>query len=384
MHLRLFIPSAKPGNTIVTDSALKYTPINDRHIDLGAKMVPFAGYSMPVQYSGIIDEHHAVRQHAGLFDVSHMGEVWITGPRSLEFIQQLITNDASKLYDGKALYSAMCNEEGGIIDDLLVYRFNESKYMLVINASNIEEDVAWMHKNNSMGVKIDNASDSVGLLALQGPKAFEILKAATGFDASAIKYYHFSEPTSFLGLSDLIVSRTGYTGESGVEIYCSSEDTGVVWDALMTVADEFGLKPAGLGARDTLRLESGFCLHGNDISQDTHPLEAGLGWITKLDKGAFNGSQVLASIKETGAKRRLVGFVIQERGIPRQGYEIQNESGEPIGVVTSGTQSPILSKGVGMGYVINDPAYTAEGATIQVAVRNRVFTAIVTKPPFHK
>lgn len=369
----------------MTDSSLKFTPLNDQHIQLGAKMVPFAGYSMPVQYSGIIDEHHAVRQHAGLFDVSHMGEVMVSGPNALAFIQNLVTNDVSTLYDGKALYSAMCTPEGGIIDDLLVYRISETEYMLVINAANIEEDWAWMQKNNSFGAVLENKSDEMGLLALQGPASFDILKKATGFDASSLKYYHFAMPQAddFLGLTGVVVSRTGYTGEVGVELYCASADAPAVWNALMEAGKEFGLKPTGLGARDTLRLESGFCLHGNDISKAHNPIEAGLGWVTKLNKPSFNGKEALQAIKDAGPDRKLIGFVATERGIPRHGYEILNEAGDVVGEVTSGTQSPVLNTGIGMGYVKNVPELTTPGSSIQISARGRSFAATIQKPPFH-
>ncbi len=370
---------------IVTETPLKSTPLNDQHVQLGAKMVPFAGYSMPVQYSGIIEEHLAVRNQAGLFDVSHMGEVSVTGPNALAFIQQLVTNDVATLYDGKALYSAMCNAEGGIIDDLLVYRINELEYMLVINAGNIDEDWAWMQSNNAANAILENKSAEMGLLALQGPASFKILESATGFDASQLKYYHFSspEPDAFLGLSGVIVSRTGYTGEVGVEIYCAAKDASIVWDALLKAGRAFGIKPTGLGARDTLRLESGFCLHGNDISKSHNPIEAGLGWVTKLDKPFFNGKEVLAKIKNDGPSHRLVGFVVNERGIPRHGYEIQDLEGQSIGEVTSGTQSPILNTGIGMGYVKNTPDFTTPGSQIQISARGKVFSATVQKPPFH-
>jgi aminomethyltransferase len=369
----------------VSDTPLKNTPLNDQHIKLGAKMVPFAGYSMPVQYTGIIDEHHAVRKQAGLFDVSHMGEVSVTGPNAMAFIQNLVTNDISTLYDGKALYTAMCNLEGGIIDDLLVYRISESNYLLVINAGNIDEDWAWMQQNNTANAVLVNKSAKYGLLALQGPASFDILQKATGFDASVLKYYHFATPqaNAFLGLEGVIVSRTGYTGEVGVELYCSAKDAPIVWDALLTAGQEFGIKPTGLGARDTLRLESGYCLHGNDISKNHNPIEAGLGWVTKLDKPNFNGKAVLAKIKETGPSMKLVGFVVKERGIPRHGYEIQDSAGRTIGEVTSGTQSPILSTGIGMGYVKNDPQFTAPGSQIQISARGKIFSATVQKPPFH-
>lgn len=349
-------------------------------------MVPFAGYDMPVQYSGILDEHHAVRERAGLFDVSHMGEVYVTGPAAFDFVQQLVSNDVSKLVDGKALYTVMCRPDGGIVDDLLVYRRAENDYMLVINASNIEGDVAWMRQNNPMGADLKDVSDDLGLLALQGPAAFDLLKEATGYDASGLGFYTFAEPedSTFLGLSDVIISRTGYTGEAGVEIYVKADDAGTVWDALMNKAEAFGMKPTGLGARDTLRLESGYCLYGNDITTDTNPLEAGLGWITKLEASDFVGRDRLAAIKEAGPSRRLVGFIVNERGIPRNGYELQNTSGEAIGIVTSGSQSPLLGKGIGMGYVENDPAYTTPGSTIVVSQGRRSFEVTIAKPPFHK
>ena len=370
----------------MTESTLKFTPLNDQHVALGAKMVPFAGYSMPVQYSGIIEEHHAVRNQAGLFDVSHMGEVMVEGPHALAFIQNLVTNDVSTLYDGKAMYSAMCTPEGGIIDDLLVYRISEASYMLVINAGNIAEDWDWMQQNNAVGASLDNVSEQIGLLALQGPAAFDILKKATGYDATLLKYYHFArpEPDAFLGLDNVTVSRTGYTGEVGVEIYCNANDAPTVWEALMAAGDSFGLKPTGLGARDTLRLESGFCLHGNDISKAKNPIEAGLGWVTKLDKLGFIGKDALAEIKAAGPAEKLVGFVVTERGIPRHGYEIVDAENVVIGEVTSGTQSPVLNLGIGMGYVKNDPSYTTPGSEIFIAARGRKFAAEVKKPPFHK
>ncbi len=365
---------------------LKRTPLYDRHVALGAKMVPFAGFDMPVQYSGILDEHHAVRERAGLFDVSHMGEVRVTGPNAFAFVQNLVSNDVAKLVDGKALYTVMCRPDGGIVDDLLVYRMAENDYMLVINASNIDGDVAWMRQNNEMGADLVDVSEQIGLLALQGPASFDLLKAATGYDASGLAFYTFAQPEdgSFLGLSEVIISRTGYTGEVGVEIYVNADDAGTVWDALMAHAGAFGMKPTGLGARDTLRLESGYCLYGNDITTETNPLEAGLGWITKLDASEFVGKDVLTKIKADGAARKLVGFVVNERGIPRNGYEILNAAGEVIGVVTSGSQSPLLGKGIGMGYVANQPEYTAPGSILTVSQGRRTFEATVTKPPFHK
>lgn len=367
-------------------SDLQRTPLHDRHVALGAKMVPFAGFDMPVQYSGILDEHHAVRSAAGLFDVSHMGEVLVSGPQALDFVQHLVSNNVAALSDGKAQYTVMCREDGGIVDDLLVYRRGEQDYLLVINASNIEGDVAWMRANNPMGATIEDISADTGLLALQGPAAFDILKAATGFDASTLAFYTFAEPAdgTFLGLSNVIVSRTGYTGEPGVEIYTRASDAGLVWDALLQHGASFGLKPAGLGCRDTLRLESGYCLYGNDITTETNPLEAGLGWVTKLDASDFVGSQRLREIKAAGPGRKLVGFVASERGIPRHGYAIQDANGNVIGEVTSGTQSPVLGKGIGLGYVANDPSLTAPGSVLHVENRGRTFAVTVAKPPFHK
>ena len=364
------------------NTTLLKTPLHSRHVELGARMAPFAGFDMPVQYSGIIDEHMAVRQKAGMFDVSHMGEVRVTGPNAAAFVQRLVTNDITSLYDGKALYTVMCRADGRIVDDLLVYRLDEEDFLLVINASNIESDFAWMKHNNEADADLSNISDEVGLIALQGPAAFQILEKATGFDASGLKYYHF-ERTRLLGLYNVMVSRTGYTGEAGVELYCDAPDTVAFWDALMVAGTPLGLKPAGLGARDTLRLEAGFCLYGNDITEDTNPLEAGLGWLTKLDAGDFIGRDALVKIKETGPERRLVGFVVSERGIPRAGYDICEPGGSVIGTVTSGSQSPILEQGIGLGYVPNDPRFTQPGSAIAISVRGRMLGAEVRKPPFH-
>lgn len=371
----------------MTESDLKITPLHLIHEYHGAKMVQFAGFRMPVQYSGIIDEHFAVRNEAGLFDVSHMGEVMVTGESAFDYIQNLVSNDISSLYDGKALYTVMCNKNGGIIDDLLVYRINEFRYMLVINASNRETDIAWMMESrNAVQAKLTDVSDETGLLALQGPKSLDVLVAATGFDASTLKYYHFTMPTrdSFLGLDGVIISRTGYTGEIGFELYCRSSDTVTIWEALMDVSRSFGLKPVGLGARDTLRLESGFCLHGNEITDIHNPLEAGLGWLTKFDKGDFIGRDALLKIKSGGLQKRLIGFVANERGIPRQGYGLFDMEGNSIGEVTSGTQSPVLKKGIGMGYVSNRLEFTKSGSHIQVSARGKMFRVTVQKPPFHK
>lgn len=364
---------------------LKKTPLHDRHLALGARMMPFAGYDMPVQYSGIMDEHMAVREAAGLFDVSHMGEVFVQGPQAFAFVQHLVTNDVSALYDGKALYTVMCNEGGGVVDDLLVYRLNDENYMLVINASNIDKDVAWMEAHNPMGATLTNISDDVALLALQGPRSVDIAQTSLDADLSELKYYHFMRlPGSFYGSEKTILSRTGYTGELGLELYCEAHAAPAVWDALMEAGAPLGLKPVGLGARDTLRLEAGFCLYGNDLNGETTPLEAGLGWVTKLGKDGFVGRDALLQQKAAGIERRLIGLVMDVRGIPRQGYRILNPEGEAIGEVTSGSQSPILGQGIGLGYVINDPAYTSPGASIAIETRGRALAATVRKPPFHK
>lgn len=348
-------------------------------------MVPFAGFEMPVQYSGIIEEHMAVRTAAGLFDVSHMGEVIVEGDHARDFVQHLVTNDVDRLDDGHALYTVMCREDGGIVDDLLVYRLAFDRYMLVINASNIDGDIEWMRKNNPMGASLTDRSSETGLLALQGPKAYDVLEAATGLDVRGVKFYHFVRPApeEFLGLENVIVSRTGYTGEPGVEVYCDAGDAGAVWDALIEHGEEHGLKPAGLGARDTLRLEAGFCLYGNDITTETNPIEAGLGWLTKLDKDGFVGQDALVKIKEAGPERRLVAFVSTGKGIPRQGHDILGPDGDVIGIVTSGTQSPVLSTGIGMGYVPNEARFTTPGSRVSISRRGRSFEVEVRRPPLH-
>ncbi len=366
--------------------SLKKTPLHAQHVALGARMMPFGGYDMPVQYSGIIDEHMAVRNAAGLFDVSHMGEFLLEGPTAFEPVQQLVSNDASKLYDGRAMYTAMCTETGGIVDDLLVYRQSESSYLLVVNASNIEKDWNWVTGHVVPGTRLQNVSDDVALLAIQGPAAVDIVQSLTNLDLSALKFYHFLQPTrsAFLDLDNVILSHTGYTGEKGLEIYCKSADAPAIWTALMEAGASAGLKPAGLGARDTLRLESGFCLYGNDISEETSPYEAGLGWITKLNKGDFVGKSALERIKADTPDRKLVGFVMGERGIPRHGHVIVNAQDEEIGVVTSGTQSPVLGQGIGMGYVPNESKYTSVGSVIGIRSRGKSRAATITRPPFHK
>jgi len=364
----------------------KRTPLYEVHRRYGARMMPFAGYDMPVQYSGIIDEHRAVRERAGLFDVSHMGEIRATGPNAFAFVQGLVSNDASKLTDGRAMYAVMCNERGGIVDDLLVYRLAEDDYLLVINASNVEKDWTHMTAHNAAGASLENISDDVALLALQGPKAFEIAEKATGQALTDLPYYHFrvASPGTLAGSRFGIFSHTGYTGESGLELYVDADRAEALWNALMEAGEPLGLRPAGLGARDTLRLEAGFSLYGNDLSDDTTPLEAGLGWVTKLDKGDFVGRDALVKQKEAGIPRRLVAFVMEERCIPRHGQALVDGEGQPLGEVTSGTQSPTLGRGIGMGYVPNDPRYTAPGSEVYVEQRGQRFRACVAKPPLHK
>jgi aminomethyltransferase len=349
-------------------------------------MVPFAGFEMPIQYSGIIEEHLAVRKAAGIFDVSHMGEIFVRGPHALEFVQNLITNDAERLYDGRAMYTVMCRESGGIVDDLLVYRLNDEEFMLVVNASNRRKDYEWMLQNNAAKAEIDDLSDEIALIAVQGPRAFEIMDALTTESISNLKYYHFRRlpELSFLGCRRAIISHTGYTGEAGVEIYCEADKADHVWNSVMEAGKDKGLLPAGLGARDTLRIEAGYSLYGNDITESTNPLEAGLGWVTKLEKDDFIGKAALVEIGKKGLERKLVGFVLQERAIPRQGYPIHSTDGRGIGVVTSGTQSPLLKKGIGLGYVTNETRYTEPESEVMISIRGNDSRAIVQKPPFHK
>ena len=361
-----------------TTTDLKLTALNEVHKALGAKMVPFAGFEMPVYYSGIVAEHKSVRQSLGIFDVSHMGEVFVEGPKALDFVQKITINDASKLADGQAQYSAMCRPDGGIVDDLLVYRMEEERYMLVINASNIEKDFGWMEENRIEGATLTNASDDYTLLAVQGPRAFETLAKLTDVDLEAIEFYHFVEGE--LAGVPMIISRTGYTGEPGCELYLKSdrEASETVWNAVMEAGKEFGIQPVGLGARDTLRMEMGYCLYGNDITEETNPIEAGLGWITKLEKGQFNGSDAIAKVKEEKPERKLVAFKLEERGIPRQGYTITAE-GEEIGEVTSGTMSPSLGEGIGMGYVRKE--FAKKGTPITIVIREKEIPGTVHRPP---
>jgi aminomethyltransferase len=360
----------------------KRTPFYQVHEKLGAKLIDFGGFDMPVQYQGIKQEHTAVRKRAGLFDVSHMGEIFVRGSKALDLIQKITINDASKLVPGKAQYTAMCYEDGGIVDDLLVYMFSDEEYMLVVNASNIEKDWDWIVSHNSMNADLENRSDDYALLALQGPKSIEILQKLTDTDVSAIKFYTFEEG-SVAGEKGVIISATGYTGEKGFELYIDTKkaDAVKIWNELLTAGEEFGLEPAGLGARDTLRLEMGYALYGNDITKDTNPIEANLGWLTKLDKGDFIGKQAIAEVKEKGKTRKLTGFVIDEgRNVPRSGYRILDDDGNDIGFVTSGTQSISLNKGIGMGYIHVDHAN--EGESILIQIREKEVNATVTTPPF--
>jgi len=356
------------------------TALTDKHISLGAKMVPFAGYNMPVQYEGINAEHAIVRTGVGVFDVSHMGEFILKGEKALDLIQRVCSNDASKLYDGKVQYSCLPNEDGGIVDDLLVYRIDDTTYMLVVNASNIEKDWNWISKFNTESVEMHNISDKTSLLAIQGPKAAEALQSLTDIDLASMEYYTFTKG-NFAGVANVIVSATGYTGAGGFEIYCANEHAAEVWDAVFEAGKAFNIKPIGLGARDTLRLEMGFCLYGNDIDDTTSPIEAGLGWVTKFTK-TFTNSESLLAQKEAGVKSKLVGFEMIERGIPRHDYPIVDEQGEVIGKVTSGTQSPSLQKAIGMGYIQKDKA--KEGAEIYISIRNNKIKAKVVKFPFYK
>ncbi|MCC5934666.1 MAG: glycine cleavage system aminomethyltransferase GcvT [Balneolales bacterium] len=362
------------------------TPFYDIHEQSGAKLIDFGGFMMPVQYTGIKKEHEAVRNSCGMFDVSHMGEIFFTGPNALAAVQHLTVNDAAKLVPGKAQYSAMCYENGGIVDDLLVYMLAEERYMLVVNASNKDKDLAWMLANNPHGAEITDASADMCLLAVQGPKCVEVLQPLTETDLAAIKFYTFNTGT-FAGFGDVILSATGYTGEKGFEIYFdrTTADPAAVWQAILKSAETAGVEllPAGLGARDTLRLEMGYALYGNDITQDTNPLEAGLGWITKFDKGAFIGKEALLAVKEAGVSRRLVGFITEnKRDIPRNGYRILDAEGAEIGFVTSGTQSVTEVKGIGTGYV--KTAFAANGSQIFIEIRGKALPATVSKPPFVK
>ncbi len=360
---------------------MKTTPFTDTHVSLGAKMAEFAGYNMPISYSGINDEHAAVRNNAGVFDVSHMGEFVFKGEGALDLIQRVTTNDASKLTDGKIQYSCLTNENGGIVDDLLVYCIEQNKvYMLVVNASNIEKDWEWISQHNTDNVEMHNISDKTGLLAIQGPNATKIIQSLTDQDILNLKYYNFVKG-KFAGIDNVLISATGYTGAGGVEVYFENKDNDAakIWESIFEAGAAYGIKPVGLGARDTLRLEMGYCLYGNDIDDFSTPLEAGLGWITKLSK-TFTASEYLQKQKSTGVEKKLVGFEMLDRGIPRHDYVIRDEEGNLIGRVTSGTQSPTLGKAIGLGYVATD--FAGLDSEIFIDVRDKSLRARVVKLPF--
>jgi aminomethyltransferase len=359
---------------------MKDTALTATHQALGAKMVPFAGYNMPVQYEGVNIEHETVRNGVGVFDVSHMGEFLIEGPHALELIQKTCSNDASKLTVGKAQYSCMPNDDGGIVDDLIIYRIKEDTYLLVVNASNIEKDWNWLQSKNDLGAELRDLSEDYSLLAIQGPKAVEAMQSLSSHDLSDIKFYNFVVG-DFAGIEHVIISATGYTGSGGFEIYCKNSEVKQVWDKVFEAGADYGIKPIGLAARDTLRLEMGYCLYGNDIDDTTSPIEAGLGWITKFTK-TFTNSEALEDQKRRGAERKLVAFELDERGIPRQGYDIVDSQGKTIGNVTSGTMSPSLNKGIGLGYV--PTVFADAGSKINIQIRKNAVPATVVKLPFYK
>ncbi len=359
---------------------MKHIPLRHIHEALGAKMVDFAGFYMPVQYEGVNIEHETVRNGVGVFDVSHMGEFLLSGEKALDLIQKVCSNDASTIEIGKAQYSCLPNENGGIIDDLIIYRMKEDQYLLVVNASNIDKDWEWISKHNDMGAEMRNLSDEYALLAIQGPKSIEAMQSLTSVKLSEIPYYGFVVG-EFAGIENVIISATGYTGSGGFEIYCKNDEVEQIWNKVFEAGASFGIKPIGLAARDTLRLEMGFCLYGNDIDDTTSPLEAGLGWITKFTKD-FVGSEQLKKQKEEGVNRKLVGFELVDRGIPRQGYEIVDANGTIIGKVTSGTMAPSLGKGIGLGYVTTQNSKV--DTDIFIKIRNNNVKAKVVKTPFYK
>ena len=361
---------------------MKTTPFTEKHIALSAKMHEFAGYNMPIEYSGIIDEHLTVCQGVGVFDVSHMGEFWVKGPKALAFLQKVTSNNVAVLTPGKIQYTCFPNDKGGIVDDLLVYQYEPEKYMLVVNAANIEKDWDWCVSHNTEGAELENASDHMAQLAVQGPKAILALQKLTDIDLSSIPYYTF-KVGKFAGEENVIISNTGYTGAGGFELYFYPNVADTIWKAVFEAGEEFDIKPIGLGARDTLRLEMGFCLYGNDLDDTTSPIEAGLGWITKFIEGKeFINRPMLEKQKAEGVTRKLVGFEMVDRGIPRHGYELVNSDGEKIGIVTSGTMSPTRKIGIGMGYV--KPEYGKAGTEICIDMRGRKLKAVVVKPPFRK
>lgn len=362
---------------------MKNTPFTEKHIALGAKMHEFAGYNMPIEYpTGIIQEHMTVVNGVGVFDVSHMGEFWVKGPKALPFLQLITSNNVEALTIGQAQYSCFPNEQGGIVDDLIVYYYEPEKYLLVVNAANIEKDWNWCVSHNQIGAELQNSSDNTAQLAVQGPKALATLQKLTPIDLSAIPYYHFTHG-EFAGVKDVIISNTGYTGAGGFEIYFYPQDAEQIWNAVFEAGAEFGIAPIGLGARDTLRLEMGFCLYGNDLNDTTSPIEAGLGWITKFVDGKnFTNRAELERQKKEGVSRKLVGFEMIDRGIPREHYKLLNTDGEEIGEVTSGTMSPTRKIGIGLGYV--KPEYSKNGTDILIDMRGRKLKAVVQKPPFRK
>lgn len=357
---------------------MKHVALNDLHVSLGAKMIEFAGYNMPVLYTNLIQEHLAIRNSVGVFDVSHMGEFYLKGEKALDLIQYVTSNDASKLTDGKVQYSCLPNDKGGIVDDLLVYKVKDNEYMLVVNASNIEKDWNWISGHNTFGVEMSNYSDYLSLLAVQGPNAIKTLQKITDVDLASMEYYSF-KIGAMVGLPEVWISNTGYTGSGGFELYCQNEDARKLWDAVFEAGKEFNIMPTGLGARDTLRLEKGFCLYGNDINDETSPIEAGLGWITKFTKNFIN-SEYHSNLKTNGVSKKLVGFELIDRGIPRHYYKIKDVSGNEIGEVTSGTQSPSMNKGIGMGYVKTE--YSKIGSEIFIEIREKLLKAVVVKIPF--
>ncbi|HMI05940.1 MAG TPA: glycine cleavage system aminomethyltransferase GcvT [Flavobacterium sp.] len=359
---------------------MKNTALTHVHEKLGAKMLPFAGYNMPITYEGVNAEHETVRNGVGVFDVSHMGEFLLSGPNALALIQKVTTNDASVLTIGRAQYSCLPNADGGIVDDLIVYKMKEDQYMLVVNASNMQKDWDWISAHNDLGVVMENLSDDYSLLAIQGPKAVEAMQALTNIDLAGIAYYHFVVG-EFAGFDDVIISATGYTGSGGFEIYCKNEQAETIWNKVFEAGEKYGIKPIGLAARDTLRLEMGFCLYGNDINDTTSPLEAGLGWITKFNKDFVN-SENLKKQKEAGVSKKLVGFELTERGVPRHDYEIVDKNGNVIGIVTSGTMAPSLNKGIGLGYVTTE--HSAVDSEIFIRIRKNDVAAKVVKLPFYK
>ncbi len=361
---------------------MKDTALTQIHKKLGARIVSFAGYNMPLEYSGVKDEHLCVRKAVGVFDVSHMGEFWIKGTGSEELIQKLTTNNVNRLEDGKVQYTCLPNGKGGIIDDLLIYKYSDQKYLLVVNASNAEKDWSWFVEHNTGGVLMDNASEEMSLIAVQGPLAVNALQKLTEIDLPGIRYYNF-QVGPLAGIEEVIISATGYTGAGGFELYCRNYEAAQIWNAVMEAGEEFGIKPAGLAARDTLRMEMGFCLYGNDIDETTSPIEAGLGWICKFtEDNDFLDKERLQKEKSEGPKRKLSGFVMLDRGIPRKDYEIIGSEGKPVGIVTSGTQSPMMNKGIGMGYL--DSAYTEPGTEISIRIRNKDIRAEVHALPIYK